>query len=515
MNYFNNLFNYKSRLAKRLAINVILASTFITIFTSAYQLFEIYKTDVKQIEFRLNDIQTGQSNSIAALIWVIDKEELNRNLQSLLSLPDIEYIKLTLDTNETIEVGEIPIEENIEKKFPLNYTFNTQKHPVGQMHIIASLEDTYQRLIGQAISIIASNAIKTFIISGFLLLLFHHLVIKHLIKIAEHARGINHNPLKEKLILERSVKPSHQKDEFDNLVNAFNEMKVNLSDSILQLSTSKKYLSQIINAINDAVITITESGTIISMNKMAESLFGYHQDEMIGQNIKKLMLTEQADHHENNLLKICQIGKSNIPGEYIEAEGQNKDHEVIPLRISVAELPSDESGELRFIGIIHDLSEMKAKEEQLVQSQKMEVLGKLTGGISHDFNNLLGIIVGYSDLLKMKLSNQPELLRQVEQISTAGERGSILTKKLLSFSSKQALEAQRTDINKLIISQLDMLQKVLTVRIQLIYEQKDDVWPVFLDSYQLADCILNLAINGMHAMDDDTSEQKPISKSGE
>ncbi|RLA03050.1 MAG: hybrid sensor histidine kinase/response regulator, partial [Gammaproteobacteria bacterium] len=128
--------------------------------------------------------------------------------------------------------------------------------------------------------------------------------------------------------------------------------------------------------------------------------------------------------------------------------------------------------------------------------------------ISHDFNNVLGIIIGYSELLKNSLADQSQLLSFVNQIHTAGERGAKLTKKLLSFSRKTDPEASNLDINKLILEQQDMLQKTLTVRVKLQLNLVDEIWPVWLDDSDLEDAVLNICINAMHAMDETKSDDQ-------
>lgn len=141
-------------------------------------------------------------------------------------------------------------------------------------------------------------------------------------------------------------------------------------------------------------------------------------------------------------------------------------------------------------------------ESQLHQSQKMEALGKLTGGIAHDFNNMLAVIQGYSELLKNQVPKNSKLTDYINQILHAGERGTKLTKKLLSFTQTSSRDATNVDINKLVISQLDMLQKTLTVKINLEVELTEEVWPVWLDRNELEDALLNLCINAMHALSD-------------
>ena len=144
--------------------------------------------------------------------------------------------------------------------------------------------------------------------------------------------------------------------------------------------------------------------------------------------------------------------------------------------------------------------EQRILESQLHQSQKMEALGKLTGGIAHDFNNMLGIILGYADLLKRKSLDDKQLASYVEHISHAGERGAKLTKKLMSFTRKQNIEAEEINLNNLLRQQQDMLEKTLTVRIKLTLNLREDLWNIWLDSSDLEDAIINMSINAMHAM---------------
>jgi len=141
-----------------------------------------------------------------------------------------------------------------------------------------------------------------------------------------------------------------------------------------------------------------------------------------------------------------------------------------------------------------------AIEKQIQRTQKMDALGKLTGGIAHDLNNLLGTILGYCDLLTMLSIQSPKQEKYIGEIIHAGERGAKLTKRLLSFSKKESDQATKVDINLLLRARRDLLEKSLTVNIRLVFELANDLWPVWLDSSDLEDAIINMTINAMHAM---------------
>ncbi len=144
--------------------------------------------------------------------------------------------------------------------------------------------------------------------------------------------------------------------------------------------------------------------------------------------------------------------------------------------------------------------ELKKSQEQLFQSSKMESIGKLTGGLAHDYNNMLGVIMGYAEILKKALAEQPELANYAVQIHKAGDRGAKLTKKLLSFTKESVSEAVKVDINSILLQQKDLLQKTMTVRIKLIYDLEQKLWSNFLNNCELEDVILNLTINANYAM---------------
>jgi len=154
----------------------------------------------------------------------------------------------------------------------------------------------------------------------------------------------------------------------------------------------------------------------------------------------------------------------------------------------------------RTIGTHIDITKQKHTEDQLHRSQKMEALGKLTGGISHDYNNMLNVVLGYAELLKTELAGKPTQADYASEIIHAVERGMKLTNKLLSFSRQTPTDAVSVDINQVLQDSRNMLQRSLTTRINLTIDLAEGLWPVWLDTAELEDVILNLSINAMHAM---------------
>jgi PAS domain S-box-containing protein len=153
------------------------------------------------------------------------------------------------------------------------------------------------------------------------------------------------------------------------------------------------------------------------------------------------------------------------------------------------------------IGVGTDITELKAREQALIQAQKMEAVGQLTGGVAHDFNNLLTIILGNTELLEMNLEGlDPELRRQVELIRNAANRGSELTQRLLAFSRRQPLQPRPVDMARFLSDLGALLKRTLGERITLRTFAPAQVWQPVADQGQLANAMINLAVNARDAM---------------
>ena len=257
---------------------------------------------------------------------------------------------------------------------------------------------------------------------------------------------------------------------------------------------------QLLDNLLDPVITVDADGTILSFNLAAEKLFGYSEEEARGQHFRLIMPAELAENYQAYLHQSAEGIAVDIIGRAHETWLTNRAGEQFPIRLSVTTCPRIGSDKMLFIASIHDLTHTKKTEEQLRRSQKMDALGKLTGGIAHDYNNMLGIVLGYSELLRHALDEQPKLLAYAAQITQAGERGAALTKKLLGFSKQQVAEAEILNINDLLAGQRQLLEKILTARILVEMKLSSELWPVLLDKGDFEDVLMNLCINAMHAI---------------
>lgn len=266
------------------------------------------------------------------------------------------------------------------------------------------------------------------------------------------------------------------------------------------LMKSEQEQRDILDTLRDGIITLSETGVIQTFNRAAEHLFGVSSVEAIGQNISVLAREADKDQTEG----FSQSSFMRLLAGSREVVGIYKKNTTFPMRLTLAELPASANGQHRFACSCQDLTEIKSQQAQIQQAQKMDALGKLVGGIAHDYNNMLGVILGYTSLMEMKFSNVKGLQKYIGNISQAGERARQLTKRMLAFSKQKSTEAEAeaVDVNSLVDDQKDLINKSLTAMITVHYQLCESLGLIWIDKSELEDSLLNLVINSKHAMPD-------------
>ena len=236
------------------------------------------------------------------------------------------------------------------------------------------------------------------------------------------------------------------------------------------------------------------SGKILDANPAFLELLGLSSlGELIGQHIYSLYSdTDQwfdlADHL-----------RSSAPFRGVTAEWKRKGSSTV-VRISGRSVSNGRKEGKVFELFAEDVTERRALEQQLRQSQKMEAVGRLAGGIAHDFNNLLMVISGYSEFLLERLGAEPNLRGPAQEIASAAERASSLTRQLLAFSRKQMLAPRMVNLNDIATENLKMLTRMIGEDIDLVMLPNPHLWTVRADAGQIEQVIMNLAINARDAM---------------
>jgi PAS domain S-box-containing protein len=225
-------------------------------------------------------------------------------------------------------------------------------------------------------------------------------------------------------------------------------------------------LAAILATAPDAIVVIDQRGRIQSINAAGELLLGWRESELLGENVSRLMPSPDAEAHDGHLARYLATGERHIIGIGRDVVAKRKDGSTFPAFLSIGEVRVGD--DRLFTGIIHDLSERKLLERQLLQAQKMEAVGQLAGGVAHDFNNLLTVIVTSCSMLQRAAKPADTRLRGlVEQIREASERAVKLTRQLLTFSRQQVAQPVAVDVDELVTSVGSLLGRLLGEDIEI------------------------------------------------
>ncbi len=270
----------------------------------------------------------------------------------------------------------------------------------------------------------------------------------------------------------------------------------NLADE--ELSESLERSRAILETAIDSFVTIDERGVIRGVNPAAERMFGYPAAELVGENVKVLMPAPWHDEHDRYLARYRETGERRIIGIGREVMGRRRDGSTFPLELAVTE--ARVGGERLFFGTLRDISARRLLEEQFLQSQKMEAVGRLAGGVAHDFNTLLASILGYSELLLDGLPEDGRARRSAEQIQRSADRGATLTRQLLAFSRPQAHERGLVDLNHVVRGITDMLGRLVGEQVELVLELQEGLGLIEADAAQIEQVVVNLVVNAAAAI---------------
>ena len=283
------------------------------------------------------------------------------------------------------------------------------------------------------------------------------------------------------------------------------------------LRSSEEKHRVIVEAANDAVVSMDERGAILLANPATRRIFGYDPVEIVGKPMTMLMPEMMRKLHENGFKRYLATGKRHLNWQGVEVTAQRKDGQEFPVEVSFGELTSD--GHKVFTGFIRDISERKQAEDQLrasernlqmtqaelVRVSRLTTMGELAASIAHEVNQPLTAVINNGSACLRLLANdnlEPEVLRRaLEGIIADGTRASAVLARIRAFIKKEPAEKSELDIN-------EVIQEVLVLAGRELYENqvlpdhqlKTDLPSVLADRVQLQQVLLNLIMNGIEAM---------------
>ena len=248
----------------------------------------------------------------------------------------------------------------------------------------------------------------------------------------------------------------------------------------------------------DIVFTLDLDGGITSVNKAAEEVLGWPREEAVQKNIQSLVAPEHAALCDEMMRRVV----NQEPLEHIEIAMLRKDGRKVLLEASARLVRSNEKNEKKDCveGIARDVTDRRQLENMVRQSQKLEAIGRLSGGLAHDFNNLLCVISGHTELLTEALEPADPALRSVTQIRKAADSAAALTRQLLAFSRRQVFHPQVVDLNAIVVETEKLLERLIDEHIEIYTALDPSLGRVLVDPVQVEQVIINLVLNARDAM---------------
>jgi PAS domain S-box-containing protein len=258
--------------------------------------------------------------------------------------------------------------------------------------------------------------------------------------------------------------------------------------------TAKDMLKAVVDASPVAIVCLSTDRRIMIWSRAAEQIFGYRAEEVLSQSY--MLVPPGGEAEFDALFKRAMAGETLRD---IRIVRQRKGGALVDISFDAAALHGP--GGIKGIAYaLTDITERNKLEQQLRQSQKMDAIGQLTGGVAHDFNNMLTAITGTIDILAEAVADKPELAAIAKLISEAADRGAELTSRLLAFARKQPLQPVSTDCNESVTEVGKLLQPTMGENIDIEWKLFAEAWPAIVDPGQLVTALLNLAVNARDAM---------------
>ncbi len=255
-------------------------------------------------------------------------------------------------------------------------------------------------------------------------------------------------------------------------------------------------LASIIDSSEDPIISKDLEGTILTWNAGAEKLYGYRAEEVVGKSIDILV---PKDHPEE-IRRILERVRRGESVEHYESVRLTKDGRQLDVSVRISPIRDASGNPIGASAISRDITHQKQAEEHIRQAQKMDAIGRLAGGLAHDFNNILGIITACTELLRTHVDEGPEAGEYLGNIRKAVDRGSALTRQLLAFSKKQKVESQILDLNQRLKETVRLLRPLMGDDVEIVILPRSASAIVEADLGQLDQVLINLAVNARDAM---------------
>ncbi len=475
---------HNNRLSRLLLTYIILCSSFFTLIGTGVQLYGDYQSDIKAIKNGIRYIEKGYLKTLAASLWAVNHSQMRNSLEGASYLPDIQYLEVREISDDSEKIlsswGVQQHEQVIKQVFPLYYGQSNRQ--IGSLLIVASTGKVIQRLKEKLLLILLTQGIKTFMMSLCILIIFHRLIMRHLIAISSYFANFDLENLDTSLSIRRRLSRLIKSDLFEVLVNSINTMRLRLKENLKirsvnegELRRLRNQLKNIIDSMPAMLILQDRNGKVSFWNKTAEEETGIKSDEAQGKPLVEVfpLLADEMDlfqkvlkdaHPEKKERKVRQLGNRTVYWNIMAYPLTTNGLEGVVIRIE-------------------DVTEKVRIDQMLIQNEKMISVGGIAAGIAHEINNPLTIIISgiqnvtrrikptlkknleAASLLELDLNTvhdymeKRDIVKYLQGIEESGKRAAKIVANMLHFSRRSETEMSTVELSRLVEKSIDLASK--------------------------------------------------------
>lgn len=458
----------------------------------------------KHLHEEAGQISERTAQSLAFSFWNIDSIGVSEIIDAQMQNSNMLAIELKNRGNDNQfirgmkkgadgAIVEMSVEDHLDSTFISTSSIVFEGEDLGTVTVMLSdkvLKDMLFR--GQILSFISELFLLLF-----LALPFTYIITKSFMSPVEHLAESFRKVVESGFT---TPVPYMKQREISKISDIFETVRHTLISTFEKIHKDEKDLATTLNSITDALISIDNDGVITRFNPVASALTGWAEEEAVGEKLSTILKLRIRDEQSlsQDVLRDIQTGKNHLS---VRTDLVNfEDDSSRTVDITSALLVDDMNKQYGVVVVIRDMTVQLKIEEELKQRRKMESLGQLSGGVAHDFNNMLGGIIGFSELLSDLVEENSEEAEYVKYILEAANSAADLTAKLLAFSRKGKMVSTPFSLHKTCETALSLLSRTINKNIQINSELEAEWQSVTGDPSQIQNAILNLCINAKDAM---------------
>lgn len=502
----------KNSVKKRLIKRVLLFSVLITVVVTVCETYVSYQNNLSQLKDVDRQIQGVFLPTISADVWALNRDNTLSHMGLILSQPMIEMVELRIEQGETLKIGDVKSQEIKTLTYKLVYDHNDRSLEIGTLFVSASLDRLLEQAKLQALTTLAGNSFIVFFVSFLVVFLTKTLITRHLVDISENlTSSFSQGDTTQPLVLNRKISACNRGDELEHVVNAINDMRINIISSYEQVQKSQERLSQIADNSLMWIWEVDKDGLYTYCSDTCEYLFGYTAKEVVGKN----HFYDFFHPDDREKLKQAAFDVFERQQNLREFENRNINRAGDVVWLSKSGVPIlDSNGRLiGYRGADVDISERKKLMEDQSRAAQLAALGTVAAGVAHEINNPIQGIMNYAGLIKMSPDKVKRNSDIAERILAESKRIAKITQDLLFYSKDNRLERTEVDVKETVESAISLIAtKIRNHNVSIETDIQTDLPNANWQAQSIQQVILNLVDNAYDALrvKQNCSEQKRI-----